>query len=85
MSFIKRMDAGLMNFMTQLRFPLWASTPSQRFLFSILFYLLMACLFGLPPFLIRGQVGAFNYVVIAVYLVAVFYHWRLWRRLKTSH
>lgn len=85
MSFIKRIDAGLMNFMTALRIPRWAKTPSQRFLFAILFYLLMACLFALPPFLIRGQVGAFTYVVIALYLLAVFYHWRLWRRLKTSH
>ena len=85
MSFIKRLDAGLMDLVTQLRFPRWANTPSQRFLFAIGFYLLMVCLFGLPSFLIRGRVGAFNYVVIAVYLIAVFYHWRLWRRLKTTH
>ena len=84
MSFIKKIDAGLMNFMTGLRFPRWANTPSQRFLFASLFYLLMACLFALPPVLIRGQVDVFNYLVIAVYLLAVFYHWRLWRSLKTS-
>lgn len=85
MSFIKRLDAGLMNFFTHLRFPGRANTPSQRFLFAIMFYLLLACLFSLPSFLIRGRVGAFAYAAIAVYLVAVFYHWRLWRRLKTTH
>jgi len=85
MSFIKKIDAGLINLVTQLHFTRWTNKPSQRLMLAIAFCLLMVCLFSMPPLLIRGHVGAFNYLVIAAYLVAIFYHWRLQRRLKRSH
>lgn len=84
MSVIKNIDAGLMSFMTELRFPKRFNSPSSRFLFAIVFYLLMAGLFAIPS-LIRGKVDAFTYIAVAVYLAAIFYHWRLWRKLRTKH
>lgn len=79
MSLINRMDASLMWFLTTLRYPKACKTPLSKFLFAVMFNLSMIFLLMLPD-LIDGQLSWFSYIIIPGFLLAIFYHWRLWRR-----
>lgn len=78
---IKKIDNGLMSFLTTLRYPKRLTTPFSQFLFAVGFNLTMALMFAV---LMKNEVRWVSYVMVSVYLLAIFYHWRLWRQLETK-
>jgi Ca2+/H+ antiporter len=84
MSLIKNIDAGLMTFMTAMRFPKWCHSPLSRLLFATFLHLAMAALFIVPP-LMEGKTDILSYILGALLLLPILYHFRLWRQMRTKY
>jgi Ca2+/Na+ antiporter len=82
MSRLNKMDARLMCFLTTLRYPKACKTPLSKFLFAVMFNLSMMLLLTVPYFMVDGRIRWLDYIIISGFLLAIFYHWRLWRRLE---
>ena len=81
MSLINKMDAGLMWFLTTLKYPKACKTPLTQFLYAVVFNVLIMFLLLSPDF-IDSQIRWFSYIIILMFLLSIFYHWRLWRQLE---
>ena len=79
----KKIDDFLMSFLTSLRYPKSLKTPFSRFLFAVGFNLLMIVIFVSPDF-IEQKVRWLTYILVPPFLLAIFYHWRLWQQQEKS-
>ena len=84
MSLIKSIDSKLMHLLTlNLRYPDWSKAPLSFALLIVTINTLLAALF-IIPMLISGKVGIVSLMFGILLLLSAFYHWRLWRRLKSE-
>lgn len=75
----KKIDDLLMSFLTTLRYPKRLKTRLSQFLFAVGFNLVMLGIFVSPDF-IDGQIRGISYIIAPAFLLAIFYHWRLWKQ-----
>jgi hypothetical protein len=74
----KKIDDFLRSFLTMHRYPKRLKTPFSQFLYAVGFNLVMLGIFISPDF-IDGQIKGISYIIALAFLLAIFYHWRLWK------
>jgi hypothetical protein len=79
MTSFKKTDDFFMSFLTTLRYPKRFKTPFSKFLFAVGFNLFILSLF-ISPDLLDGRIRGLTYILVPIYLLAIFYHWRRWKR-----
>lgn len=78
---LKELDKKLMWFFTMHNYPKRVKTPLSRFIFAVGVHLLIGAML-ISADLFEGRLDWFSYIIVMGFVLAISYHYRLWRQEK---